>query len=213
MRLLHLTDSADAYVAGSDRDKEVCFTAVWTQAVHGDDEPCCPGFGRSSVRVFPWHLTPNWEEDGDVYWNLFYISCTQGRKAHHFFYKYVFVPADMPGYGKKSCKRRGWSFIGSVLPRPSFDWNQQRPHDCNLRQLISPHFDLDDGDINHVHIGIMLEGLHDFRCWYCRRSFRSEDALSQHQDATGHFSCLCGAHFQSSTALYQHQEDKGHWAE
>eukprot|EP00415_Alexandrium_ostenfeldii_P002786 UN2786 len=71
-------------------------------------------------------------------------------------------------------------------------------------------FDLDDGDINHIHIGIMLDGLEDWECDICQRCFGSRQALHQHQRDTSHFACSCGRTFESRSRLCQHEDHRGH---
>ena len=73
------------------------------------------------------------------------------HKIGHYFWKYVLIPQDTYGFGKKGCARRGWRYIGEVHSNSAT---------AQLKNLVGDKLDDDyDNDFNHVHIGIKFDGL------------------------------------------------------
>uniref|UniRef100_A0A7S1D9F6 Uncharacterized protein n=1 Tax=Cyclophora tenuis TaxID=216820 RepID=A0A7S1D9F6_CYCTE len=147
MNLVHRTNYWGRCIDPSSRDKEVPFPVIWTQCAyrHGG---CCRGFGCRAVSV----LNSDFVNDFDGRWRLYKISENAGYSDGHYFYKFVALPAGMRGNGKRSCSRRGWTYLGDFSARNAVQ---------ELRSLLKPYQrgDYSDYDINHIHIGLMFDDL------------------------------------------------------
>ena len=150
MKLIHRTNYWGNYIDSSygDRDDEVDFDAIWAQAVGDYDGPCCPrGFGRRSVEV----VNSDFMEEHNSWWSVFLVSSQRGGSSCHYFYKFAVIPQGIPHYGKKSCiQRRGWTYKGEFYAGDALE---------DLENILEYYLELDDDDINHVHVAIYMEGL------------------------------------------------------
>ena len=149
MKLIHRTNYWGKYINSSNRDDEVDFDAIWAQAVGNHDRPCCRGFGRRSVKV----MNSDFMEQHNGWWSVFRVSMRRGRNKSHYFYKFVAIPHGIRNYGKKSCiQRRQWKYEGEFDASDGDAINQ-------LKEILREYLEKDDDDINHVHVGIYMDGL------------------------------------------------------
>ena len=147
MKLIHRTNYWGSYINSSCMDDEVDFDAIWAQAVGDYDGPCCPGFGRRSVEV----VNSDFSSEHNGWWSVFEVSSQRGYSSSHYFYKFAVIPQGIPHYGKKSCTQsRGWTYKGEFR-----SWNALE----ELENILEYYLELDDDDINHVHVGIYMDGL------------------------------------------------------
>ena len=146
MQLVHRTRYWGQHIDGTDNDEEVPFHAIWVQTTR-QGRCCCPGFGERRVHVEDSDIA----EEAQGWWSLFLVSTERGHSPGHYFWKYVLIPQDTYGFGKKGCARRGWRYIGEVHSNSAT---------AQLENLVGDKLEDDyDNDFNHVHIGIKFDGL------------------------------------------------------
>ena len=148
MKLIHLTNYWGEYInSGTDHSGEVPFDAIWAQVVQVNSHPCCPGFGERSVRV----ENRDFEDEHNEWWSVFLVSGEHGRNCGHYFYKFVCIPQGTYDFGKRGCASRGWKFVGEFLAQSALE---------DLHDILYDWMFMDDGDFNHVHVGIMMDQLY-----------------------------------------------------
>lgn len=87
----------------------------------------------------------------DGYWNLYYVSGTEGRNSDHFFKKLLLIPRGAKGYGKERCKKvHGWSYEAQ--------WDSSSESaEVDLQDLLETWQTHDGYEVCHVHVGIHME--------------------------------------------------------
>ena len=146
LRLIHRTNYWGQRIDANDGDDDVNFDAIWVQAMIDGKRCCCPGFGERRVAVDNQDIS----DEHSSWWSLFLVNGRRGRSEAHYFYKFVLIPQGTHGYGKRGCADRGWRFQGQVLADRACE---------DLDDLLRSFFDDASGDVNHVHIGIMMDQL------------------------------------------------------
>jgi hypothetical protein len=151
MSLIHRTNHWGHTIYAEALDDDVNFDAIWTQFCFRDGG-CCRGFGERSVMVDNDDLID--VHGGD--WNLFLVNEHPGRHDEHYFYKFALIPCGTHRYGKRSCERRGWDFVGTVDAYNAME---------DLTNYLLPYYEgqmCDDSYVEtyHVHLGIMMDELH-----------------------------------------------------
>ena len=87
-------------------------------------------------------------------WNLYFVSETRGtKKPRNVFYKFALIPKGEHGYGKLTCQRKGWQFVGTI----DLDYLEPEEFEDRLESLLDLYGD--DDDKNHKHIAVKLEEL------------------------------------------------------
>ena len=147
LRLVHRTNYWGQYIDASDVDDDVNFDAIWVQAMIDGKPCCCRGFGERGVAVNNQDIS---DEHSD-WWSLFFVNGRRGRSEAHYFHKFVLIPQGTHGYGKRGCADRGWRFEGQVFAARACE---------DLDDLLRSFFYDDTDDVNHVHIGIMMDQLY-----------------------------------------------------
>ena len=146
MDLVHRTNYWGSHINATDNDDEVPFEAIWVQATR-NGRCCCPGFGQRRVLVTDDDISDEFQG----WWSLFLVSQQRGHSYGHFFLKYVLIPQGTHGFGKRGCENRGWQYKGQVHASNATE---------SLEYLVGSILEDDyDDDFNHVHIGIMFDGL------------------------------------------------------
>lgn len=149
MKLIHRTNYWGEYIDASDRDRDVSFNAIWVQAV-GENWGCCRGFGRRCVVV----QNNDFTKEHDGLWNIFLISEQSGSNEGHYFYKFVALPKNTYGYGKKNCAKLKWQWVGEFNA-----YTARENLDDVLEDYLDENKDDSDDDVfYHVHIGIKMNG-------------------------------------------------------
>lgn len=141
----HRTNYYGTRIQPNDSDRETKgLEVIWMQ-LSDRYVGCCPNFGVRNVQLRNKHLRHG------VQYRVYLVSEQQGtRKDDHYFYKFVVIPEDKPGFGKKECLQRGWTFEGDI------DGSAAR---SDLKRLLFKYREDGKGNINHVHVGLAIDQL------------------------------------------------------
>ena len=151
MKLYHRTNYWGQYVNSSNTDSEVPFDVVWCQAVE-DYDGCpnpkdCHGFGRRVVGV----EDSDFESEDPDHGHAFKVGQQRGRRQGHYFFKFAALPQGTYGYGKRGCAALGWRWEGEFHASQALD---------GIENVLDSYLNMDDDDINHVHIGVKMDSLY-----------------------------------------------------
>ena len=148
MELVHRTNYWGAWLEGRDTDDETGgLQLLWCQAVAAGAPPCCRGFGARSV----WLSADTLRDVHDGEWDLWRVSCAEGRSADHLFTKYVLAPshADLAEWND-DCEdpSEDWWFEGSGRFRSGLGI---------LQAVLQGRLHRRDYAVAHCHVGVLLE--------------------------------------------------------
>ena len=144
MRLLHVTNYEGKKIkpSKSKRDNDTDLDLIWVQAVPGNEDACCPGFGDRIINISE-RVFRHWDPDN---WVLWYVAGNWGHIEDHYFHKFVFIPKGYPDLGYKSLINKGWGKVYEMDPGHTFFEG--------MADALDTYWFDDTDDVNHVHIGI-----------------------------------------------------------
>ena len=153
MTLVHLTNywGTDVDPDHGRVDREVGFHCLWCQALATrNDNRICFSFGLRAVEVSETDL--HGFDQGK--WNLWKVSGRRGSKGDgHYFWKFVLIPQGIPGKGKANLQAKGWELLTDYgIDISNADLLNE------LTQIIDEYWNDDSNVVNHVHIGVFLNG-------------------------------------------------------